>query len=129
MPSSECQWKPFWIPVGESFKKAFVEMWVFVSGDSSDRQNVVDFPVLHNTDHSDCIRETPRQWKEDAFEESCISSPCKRRPNMLITTDRSARRTRERIEKHMVQERNVSHGRNEEKRGNSVKRFSRRHRQ
>ena len=48
MPSWVCQWKPFWIPVGESFKKAFVEEWVFVSGDSSDGQNVM----------------TPRIWKQ-----------------------------------------------------------------
>ena len=60
MPSWVCQWKPFWILVGDSFKKAFVEEWVFVSGDSSDGQNVTDFPVLHSTDHSDCILETPR---------------------------------------------------------------------
>ena len=33
-------------------KKAFVEELVFVSGDSSDGQNVMDFPVLHSTDHS-----------------------------------------------------------------------------
>ena len=24
-----CQWKPFWIPVDDSFKKAYVEEWVF----------------------------------------------------------------------------------------------------
>ena len=27
MPSWVCQWKPFWIPVGDSFKKAFLEEW------------------------------------------------------------------------------------------------------
>ena len=59
MPSWVCQWTPFWIPVGESCKKAFLEEWVFVSGDSSDGQNVMDFPVLHSTDHADCIPETP----------------------------------------------------------------------
>ena len=64
MPSWICQWNSFWILVGDSFKKAFVEEWVFVSGDSSDGQNVMDFPVLHSTDHSDCIPETPRISKE-----------------------------------------------------------------
>ena len=64
MPSWVCQWKPFWIPVGESFKKAFLEEWVFV-GDSSDEQKVTDFPVLlHSTCHTDYIRDghppTPR---------------------------------------------------------------------
>ena len=38
-----CQWKPFWIPVGESFKEAFLEEWVFTSDDSSDEQRVTDF--------------------------------------------------------------------------------------
>ena len=25
-----CQWKPFWIPVEDSFKKAYMEEWVFI---------------------------------------------------------------------------------------------------
>ena len=50
-----CQWKPFWIPVGDSFKKAFVEEWVFISGEPSDGQNTVEFPVLHSFDHSDYV--------------------------------------------------------------------------
>ena len=28
-----CQWKPFWIPVGESFQKAYLEEWIHM-GDS-----------------------------------------------------------------------------------------------
>ena len=31
-----CQWEPFWIPVNDSFKKAYVEDWVFQIGDTSD---------------------------------------------------------------------------------------------
>ena len=31
-----CQWKPFWIPVDDSFKKACVEEWVFQVSDTSD---------------------------------------------------------------------------------------------
>ena len=34
------------------------------SADSSDGQNVMDFPVLHSTDHADCIPETPRISKQ-----------------------------------------------------------------
>ena len=64
MPSWVCQWKPFWIPVGESFKKAFLEEWVFVGGDSSDEQNVLDFRVLHSTDHAGCTPETPRPSRQ-----------------------------------------------------------------
>ena len=41
-----------------------MEEWVFVSGDSSDGQNGMDFPVLHSTDHSDCILETPTISKQ-----------------------------------------------------------------
>ena len=41
--------------------------WVSVSGDSSDAQNVEDFLVLHSTDHSDGIRETPRISKTIRF--------------------------------------------------------------
>ena len=31
-----CQWKPFWIQVDDSFKKAYVEDWVFQITDPSD---------------------------------------------------------------------------------------------
>ena len=32
-----CQWKPFCIPVGESFQKAYLEEWVYTGDDSSDQ--------------------------------------------------------------------------------------------
>ena len=53
-----------WIPVGESFKKAFLEEWVFVSGESSAEQNPMDVLVLQSTDHADCIPETPRPSRQ-----------------------------------------------------------------
>ena len=59
-----CQWRPFWIPVEDSFKKAFVEEWVFISDEPSDGQNTVEVPVLHNTDHSEYIPVTPRASKQ-----------------------------------------------------------------
>ena len=31
-----CQWKPSWIPVDDTFKKAYVEDWVFQIPDTSD---------------------------------------------------------------------------------------------
>ena len=31
-----CQWKPLWIPVDDSFKKAYVEEWFFQVTDTSD---------------------------------------------------------------------------------------------
>ena len=60
-----CQWKPFWIPVGDSFKKAFMEEWVFISDELADEQAPIDDSVLHSTDYSDCIPGTNR-----------ISKPC-----------------------------------------------------
>ena len=33
-----CQWKPFWIPLGESFQKAYLEEWIRMGDDSSDEQ-------------------------------------------------------------------------------------------
>ena len=39
-----CQWKPFWIPVGESFQKAYLEEWIYMGDDSSDEQGMANFP-------------------------------------------------------------------------------------
>ena len=69
MPSWICQWKPFWIPVGESFKKAHLEEWIFTGDDSSGEQRVANFPVLlHGTDNTDYIRDdhppTPRPSRQ-----------------------------------------------------------------
>ena len=58
-----CQWKPFWIPVEDSFKKAFVEEWVFISDEPSEGPSTVEVPMLHNTDHSEHIPVTPRTSK------------------------------------------------------------------
>ena len=68
MPSWVCQWKPFLIPVVQSFKKTFLEERIFVGDDSSDEHNVTDFPVLHSTGHTDYIRDdhppTPRRSRQ-----------------------------------------------------------------
>ena len=47
-----CQWKPFWIPVHDSYKKANVEDWVFHVADTSD--------FILPEDQGDLIPETPR---------------------------------------------------------------------
>ena len=47
-----CQWKPFWIPVDDSFKKAYVEEWVFQVTDTSD--------LSLSGGHRDAIPETPK---------------------------------------------------------------------
>ena len=59
-------------PVGESFKKAFLEEWIFNGDDSSDEQRVTDFPVLlHSTGNTDYIRDdhppTPRPSRQPDF--------------------------------------------------------------
>ena len=47
-----CQWKPFWIPGDDSFKKAYVEDWVFEITDPSD----ISLPGSQE----DIIPETPK---------------------------------------------------------------------
>ena len=59
-----CQWKLWWIPVEDSFKRAFVEECVFISDEPSDGQNTVDVPFLHDSDHSEYIPVTPRASKQ-----------------------------------------------------------------
>ena len=43
-----CQWKPFWIPVEDSFKKAFMEEWVFISDVPSEGPSSAEDPMAHN---------------------------------------------------------------------------------
>ena len=50
-----CQWKPFWIPVEDSFKKAYMEEWVFISDVPSEGPS--------STDQGEVIPETPRVSK------------------------------------------------------------------
>ena len=60
-----CQWKPFWIPVGEAFKKTYLEECIFTGDDSSDEQGFTNFPALvQSTGNKGYIRDdvhpTPR---------------------------------------------------------------------
>ena len=48
MSGRVCQWKPFWIPVEDSFKKASLEEWVFISDVPSEGP---EDPMVHDTDH------------------------------------------------------------------------------
>ena len=41
-----CQWKPFWIPIGESFQKVYLEEWIYMGDDSSYDQGLVNLPAL-----------------------------------------------------------------------------------
>ena len=47
-----CQWKPFWIPVEDSFKQAYLEEWVFISDVPSEGPSFAD--------QGELIPETPR---------------------------------------------------------------------
>ena len=58
-----CQWKPFWIPVDGSFKKAYVGEWVFISDVHSERPSTAEDSMVHNTDHSEFIPVTPKASK------------------------------------------------------------------
>ena len=49
--------------VEDSFKKAFVQEWVFISDVPSEGPNTYDVLMLHNTDHSEYILMTPRTSK------------------------------------------------------------------
>ena len=53
-----------------SFKKAFVEEWVFISDEFTDGQAPTEDSVLQSTDHSDCIPGTTRISKQ------CDPVPC-----------------------------------------------------
>ena len=59
-----CHWKPFWIPVGDSWKKALIEEWAFISDVHTDEQAPTDDPVFQSTDHSDCIPGATRISKQ-----------------------------------------------------------------
>ena len=55
----------FWIQVGESFKKAYLEEWVVTGDDSSDEQGFTNFTVIiRSTGNTDYMRDdhppTPR---------------------------------------------------------------------
>ena len=56
--------KPFWIQVEDSFKKAFVEEWVFISDELPEGPSTAEVPMIHNTDHSEYIPVTPRISKQ-----------------------------------------------------------------
>ena len=65
-----CHWKPFWIPVGDSWKKALMEEWVFISDEHTDGQAPIDDPVVQSTDYSYCIPGATRYSKQ------CDLVPC-----------------------------------------------------
>ena len=41
-----CQWKPFWIPVGESFQKAHLDEWIHMGDNSSGEQGMANIHTL-----------------------------------------------------------------------------------
>ena len=63
MTGWDCHWKPFRIPVGDSWKKARMEEWV-LSVMSILMNSPIDDPVFQSTDYSDCIPGTTRISKQ-----------------------------------------------------------------
>ena len=53
-----CQWKPFWIPVGDSFQKAYLEEWIHMGDDSSrtlGKQCMASIPTMvQGAEYKDC---------------------------------------------------------------------------
>ena len=45
IPRRVCQWKPFWIQIGESFKKAHLDEWIF-KGDDSELPTSISYTAL-----------------------------------------------------------------------------------
>ena len=65
-----CHWKPFWIPIGDYWKKALVQEWVFILDEHTDEQAPIGDPVFQSTDYSDCIPGATRISKQ------CDPVPC-----------------------------------------------------
>ena len=55
----------FWIPTSDTLNKAYLEEWLYADGDSSEEQNVIDFPVR--------IRQGARQLKRERSEGTMAS--------------------------------------------------------
>ena len=70
MSGCVCHWKPSWISVGDSWKKALMEEWFLISDEHTDEQALVDDPVFQSTDYSDCIPGTTR------ISQQCDPVPC-----------------------------------------------------
>ena len=64
MSGWNCQWKPFWIPVGDTFQKAYLEEWIHMSDDSSSNlreQCMANIPTMaHNSEYKDCTTKHKR---------------------------------------------------------------------
>ena len=57
-----CQWKPFLIPVGDSFQKAYLEDWVHMGDDSS--SNLGEQCMVQSAEYKDCT--TKQKRREEA---------------------------------------------------------------
>ena len=53
-----CQWKPFWIPVGETFRKAYLGEWIHMGDDSLSNLGELcmsNIPTMvHDAEYKDC---------------------------------------------------------------------------
>ena len=62
-----CQWKPFWIPIGDSFQNAYLEEWIHTGDDSSStlgEHGMANIPTMvHDAKCKDCttIQKRPEE--------------------------------------------------------------------
>ena len=56
-----CQWKPFWILVGNNFQKAYLEEWLHVGGDSTGGIGVNSTKAISTANVSTVVRKPENQ--------------------------------------------------------------------
>ena len=54
-----CRWKPFWIPIGDTFQEAYLEEWQLVD-DGSKRD-----PVEDSAQTIPCASDSSKLWKAE----------------------------------------------------------------
>ena len=56
-----CQWKPFWIPVGDNFQKAYLEEWLHFGDDSTGDPGKKLFEAISTANVSTMVRSSENQ--------------------------------------------------------------------
>ena len=61
MPGWVCQWKPFWIPVGFNFQKAYLEEWLHIGDDSTGDPGENSIEAISTANVSTMVRSSENQ--------------------------------------------------------------------
>ena len=56
-----CQWKPFWIPVGDNFQKAYLEEWLHIGDDSTGDPGENSIEAISTANVSTTVRSSENQ--------------------------------------------------------------------